>query len=130
MKDEIPELPADDVSVLGKWNVCDFVKKIDDFDPQKFSGLFPYEALYWRSAEFLEGGGICNAFRNADGGGESMDAPEVWRWVRGYVICNPQSTASQYVIRKYGDIEYLFIQWKGGDYTFGGREADWYVFRR
>lgn len=128
--DEIPKLSADDPSVLGKWKVCDFVKDADAFDPQKPCNLIPYEGLYWRVAEFLEGGVMANGFRDAKDGGICTDAPDVWRWVRGYVICNPRETASRYMIRKYGDTEYLFVQWKSGDYTFGGREADWYVFRR
>ncbi|MDE7299864.1 MAG: helix-turn-helix domain-containing protein [Lachnospiraceae bacterium] len=128
--DEIPNLPAEDLLVLGKWDVCDFVRTVDTFDPQKTCALLPYEGLYWRSAEFAEGGAMINGFLNTRDGSICADSADVWRWVRGYVICNPRSTANQYVIRKYGDTEYLFIQWKSGDYTFAGREPDWYVFRR
>lgn len=130
IKDAIPQVPADDARVLGKWQVCDLVKTLESFTPDKPNERFPYEALFWRSAEFLEGGGMYNTFRQGQDGTDSTDAFSVWRWVTGNVICNPRSTVSMYKIRRYGEAEYLFIQWKSGDYSYGGEEPYWYVFRR
>ena len=128
--DRIPDLPADDGSVLGEWKVCDLVQEPEEFDPGNTGSVLPEEGLYWRSAGFLEGGNMENGFRNWEDGSFHTDGPEVWRWVNGYVICNPRSTASQYQIRKIRQAEYLFVQWKSGDYTCGGSEPYWYVFRR
>ena len=128
--DEIPNIPADDSSVLGKWNVCDLVRPAKSFDPHNLCSVLPYEALYWRTAEFLEGGGMRNSFRNRDDGSFHTDAPHIWRWMTGYVICNPRSTAAKYMIRRIENTDYLFVQWKSGDYSFGGDEPYWYVFRR
>lgn len=128
--DEIPNLPADDNSVMGKWNVCDFVQTIDNFDPQNFCTIIPYEDLYWRYVEFLEGGSILTGFKNMRTGDIQTAAPHIHNWVRGYIICHPNVTASRYVIRQLEDTEYLFIQWKSGDYIYGGDEPFWYVFRR
>ena len=128
--DEIPQIPAEDSSVLGKWQVCAWIKTIDAFDPYKNCSLIPYGELYWRSAEFKEGGAISNCFRNLEDNSVCTDAPDVWRWVTGYVICKPRSTACRYIIRKYHNTEYLFIQWKSGDYSFGRKEPSWYVFKR
>lgn len=58
------------------------------------------------------------------------DAQGGWKWSTGNVICVPRSTVSMYVLRRYGDVEYLFIQWKSGDYSYGGEESAWYVFKR
>lgn len=129
-KDEIPDTPADDSSVLGKWDVCDLVRPMEEFDPRNTGTVLPYDALYWRTAEFTEGGGMANSFRNRGESNVYTDGPEVWRWVTGYVICNPRSTASKYVIRILDGAEYLFVQWKSGDYSFGGDEPYWYVFKR
>ncbi len=128
--DKIPELPAEDASVLGKWQVCAFVKTEEAFEPDKDCSLLPYEALYWRSAEFKAGGAMANCFLDSKNGGIIEDLPEVWRYVTGYVICTPSQTVSSYRLRRYGDTEYLFVQWKGGDYSFGGAEPSWYVFKR
>lgn len=128
--DEIPNLPAEDASVLGKWNVCSLVQEVEAFDLQNPDPVLPYEDLYWRTAVFLEGGGMENSFRNMEDGCFSTDAPGVWRWMKGYVICSPRSTASKYIIQEIDHVQYLFVQWKSGDYSFGGNEPYWYVFRR
>lgn len=47
----------------------------------------------------------------------------------GNVICNPASTASMYRFMEFQGTEYLLIQWKSGDYTYGGEEPYWYVFQ-
>lgn len=126
--DQIPELPADDASVMGEWNACDCVRDVDSFLLD--APFIPSEGLYWKKAEFLEGGAMRNSFQSAEDSGPHADGPHVWRWVRGYVICNPSSTASRYLLRELGGILYLFVQWKGGDYSYGGRVSGWYVFKR
>ncbi len=148
IKDAIPDIPADDARVLGVWNVCDIVRHVEDFDPAQYPAFVPYEDLFWRTAEFLEGGTMRNTFkrdetveylengsvRNSfikdDADGTVTDPPHVWNWVTGNVIQNPRSAVSMYKIRKLGDTDYLFIQWKNGDYTYGGEEPFWYVFQR
>lgn len=128
--DEIPDLPADDSSILGNWKVCGLVRPAEIFDPHDPCPVIPYDALYWRTAEFLEGGGMRNSFKNQEDGSLHTDAPNVWRWVTGYVICNPRPTTSRYMIRRIENTDYLFVQWKSGDYSFAGDEPYWYVFRR
>lgn len=73
IEDEIPELPADDSAVMGLWNVCDFVREVESFDPRNMCSCIPYETLYWRSAEFLAGGRIRNGFLNSGDGSVTMD---------------------------------------------------------
>ena len=129
-KDEIPDVPADDTAVLGAWEVCDLIRPAESFDPQAMCAFIPKEALYWRTVEFLEDGVIKNGFLHAESGTVQIDKEGVWCWVRGAVICNPRSTVSEYRIRVVDGREYLFIQWKSGDYSYGGEAPFWYVFRR
>lgn len=129
-KDEIPDTPADDTSILGSWNACAFVKHVEDFQPNTNCSLIPYEGLFWRTAEFLAEGELQNSFKNSDTGIISIDSPDVWRWVKGYVICNTRPLASKYFLKEIDGAKYLFIQWKSGDYYFGGQEPSWYVFQR
>lgn len=128
--DEIPQVPSEDSTVMGLWNVCDLVRSIESFDPRNMCAFIPYEALYWRSAEFLTEGQIRNGFLNSKDGSVTIDKDEIWRWVNGYVICNPRVTASKYVIETHEGTEYLFVQWKSGDYSYGGEQPFWYVFKR
>lgn len=130
IEDEIPEVPANDSVVMGLWNVCDIVRDVEAFDSRNMCSFIPYEALYWRSAEFLPNGKLRNGFLNATDGSVTIDKDEVWRWVNGYVICNPSVTASKYVIKIHEGTEYLFVQWKSGDYSYGGEQPFWYVFKR
>ncbi len=53
-----------------------------------------------------------------------------WNWNTGNVICLPQSTVSMYHFIEYREAKYLLIQWKSGDYIYGGEEHYWYVFRK
>lgn len=86
---------------------------------------FPKEALFWTSVEFLQDGKVRNTFQNGD-----ISESPVWCWVTGNVICVPRKTVSMYKIKKVGEEEYIFIQWKSGDYSYGGEEPYWYVFKR
>lgn len=129
-KDPIPQAPADDMRVIGTWQVCDLVRRREDFVPDRPNPAFPHDALFWRTAQFLPEGEMRNTFRSVNDMTPYTDGPEVWRWSTGSVICNPQSTASMYCFREYQGTEYLLIQWKSGDYTYGGEEPYWYVFKR
>ncbi len=130
IRDEIPDIPADDKRVLGKWKVCDLVRNIEDFDPARTGRVVPAEDLFWRSAEFLEGGEMRCGFLDIESGSFSIDPPEVWSWVTGNVIQHPRSAVNMYRLSNIGGEEFLFIQWKNGDYTYGGEKPYWYVFRR
>ncbi len=129
-RDPIPQAPADDLRVLGAWLVYDLVRRPEDFIPGRPNPAFPHDALFWRRALFLPEGEMRNTFRNVNDRKPYTDEPEVWRWVTGNVICNSACTASMYRFCEYQGTAYLLIQWKSGDYTFGGEEPYWYVFRR
>ncbi len=130
IKDKIPTAPSTDTNVIGNWNVCDLVRSPNEFNPQAMCSFVPYEALYWRKVEFLSGGAMINTFKTYEEIKSHIDPSNIWRWVNEYVICNPRQTASKYIIQKHNNVEYLFIQWKSGDYSFGGEEPFWYVFKK
>lgn len=129
-KDPIPHAPADDLRVIGTWQVCDLVRRREDFVPGRPNPAFPHDALFWRTAQFLPEGEMRNTFRNINDMNPFTEGSEMWRWCTGNVISEPQSTASMYYIQEYGGKEYLLIQWKSGDYTYGNEEPYWYVFSR
>ena len=51
-------------------------------------------------------------------------------WTKGFVLRKWNSTACAYEIQIIDGVEYLFIEWKSGDYIYGGMEPDYYVFKR
>lgn len=66
IKDPIPQAPADDLRVIGTWQVCDLVRRPEDFIPGSPNPRFPHEALFWRTAQFLPEGEMRNTFRNVN----------------------------------------------------------------
>ena len=123
--DAIPNVPSDDINIIGKWNVCDLVRSPNSFNPDNMCEFVPHDALYWQNAEFLTGGNIINTFKLYQETETHADEPHVWRWVNDYVICSPRQTASKYIIQIHNNIEFLFIEWKSGDYSYGGEKPFW-----
>ena len=81
--------------------------------------------LYFREVEFMEGG-ECRAVY----GDEVISGREQICWTRGYMLRKWNSSACAYEIRSAGEKDYLIMEWKSGDYRFGGMDTDYYVFCR
>ncbi len=121
-KDRI-DLPfIDDKRVLGRWVVFDFIRRKDDFDPNEPSGR---RDLYFKEIEFLENGSCTSVY-----GGDTIRGDDMQVWTKGYVLRKWNSTACAYDIRQSGEKEYLIIEWKSGDYRWGGCDTNYYVFIR
>ncbi len=115
------DLPfVNDAAVLGKWRVRDFVTEQGDFDPHRQS--LKQDELFVLSAEFRENGAYVTTTKN---GTDSVTSA----WTKGFVLNRRERTASAYEIKVIDGKEYLFRQWKCGDYSFNGR-GYWYVFTR
>ncbi len=117
---DLPFVPDD--RVLGNWIVRDFVLEADNFDPDNQN--FPYEKLFFTSANFKPDGTVLCTFDPL----EKRQYTE--NWTKGFVLDKANKTASNYVIKTFGEKEHLFIEWKSGDYTYGGRQPYWYVFTK
>ena len=111
-KDKI-DLPfTDDPDVVGEWRSVDFVEAMPQFNPQKrrFRG-----ELFLKSMTFLPGGKM----------------PQPWlTWTKGVLIHHGDQTASHYEIRRIQSRQYLFLEWRNGDYTISGRNPPFYVLQK
>ena len=114
---------VEDKKILGKWKaVARLDNKDGDFDPD-----VPENNLFFHHIEFKENGRFT---RNGN------DTSRFASWTKGYLLThagNPdgsQNTAEKYEIKIIGGIEYLFIEWKSGDYIWGGWDPTYYVFVR
>ena len=120
-KDNI-ELPFEkDEGILGTWKVKDFCRSIEAFDP---SGT-PRQNLFFRHVTFKENGEVISIYGENTICGEHMQT-----WTKGYVLRKWNRTACAYKIHTIDNKEYLFIEWKSGDYIYGGMEPCYYVFER
>ncbi len=102
---------VDDPNAMGHWISVDFVDEIDAFVPlpnQSDSELFLKE-LYLRP------------------GGKTNWA---FTWTQGLILHHGDKTASRYLIKTIEGQDYLFFEWKSGDYTLRHQKPSYYVLRR
>ncbi len=102
-----------DKKVLGKWQTVDFVFTLEDFVPGK---------KYWRGDLYLQ----TLTFQPK---GKTPMSPAI-TWTKGKVLHHGDKTASAYEIKKIDGKEYMFFEWKSGDYTFRGQKPAYYVLER
>ncbi len=101
---------VNDPAVLGSWKAVAFVAKPEDFKPGEAQG-----DLYLKELVFLPDG----------------KSPNGWlTWTKGAVLHHGDRTASRYEIRKIGGADYMFFEWKSGDYTIRHRAPEYYVLKR
>jgi bla regulator protein BlaR1 len=102
----------DDSRVAGEWESVDFVESPGNFNPaaRAWAG-----DLYLKKLVFLSGGKGGNPW---------------WTWTRGVVMHQGDHTASHYEIKKIKGAEYMFFEWKSGDYIFRGAKPFYYVLKK
>jgi hypothetical protein len=111
-----------DASVLGEWRVCDLVENIEQFSPDK--QYFPNDALFFNSVRFDEGGKCVACY------GTDTKKQYECDWTKDIILHKQQELAEHYELKSLSGKDYLFIEWKNGDYQFGGRAPRYYVFYR
>lgn len=121
-KDNIDMPFENDENVLGKWKAVGFVRRKEDFSPQKNQIGFD---LFFKEIEFLPKGDCISIY-----GGKTVSGRDMQEWTKGHVLRKWNSTACAYEIREIDNTEYMFMEWKSGDYCLGGLEAKYYVFVR
>lgn len=112
-----------DESVLGGWISCDCVKSIDGFNPEK--KIFSKENLWFKKIYFKENGELEQSY----GDSKVITSPYI-SWTKGLTLQHNAKLAPAYEIHRINGCDYLFIEWKSGDYVFGKRKPYYYVFNR
>jgi len=57
--------------------------------------------------------------------------PVKWlTWTKGIIMHQGDQTASKYVIKEINGEEYLFFEWKSGDYSIRGQKPYYYVLKK
>ena len=125
--DDISYEFKEDKEVLGTWLVVDFVKEKSDFVP----GERQWEGdLYTQVIICKPKGKITMVYQNS----KEQKPFAGWiiqKWTRDFIINEEAQTKSRYWIEKIENEEYLFYEWKSGDYTFRRLDKPYiYVFKR
>lgn len=100
--------------IIGEWIAVNFVNEENKFDPHVQS---PSE-LWIKSLRFS----AKNAFFNI-GEGYRASSP----WVDDHIF--DDATAMGFMIQEIDGLEYLFLEWKSGDYI-RDNSIDYYVFKK
>ena len=51
-------------------------------------------------------------------------------WTKRYLLRKFNDSACEYEIRTVDGVDYLIVEWKSGDYRWGGFDTNYYVFVR
>lgn len=109
---------VNDDRVIGRWVSAGFGGKelLENFSPGQRCG-----GLYLRSIEFSAGGLLTQNYID-----------DVWhdKWTKGFVLNLHRMTAAAYSIREINGSDCLFMEWKMGNYVYGGYAPDYYAFVR
>jgi len=119
VKDNISIPFVKDDDVVGMWNFANYVRAKSDFNPNSKD---VFEEAIIDKYIFENGGKLLSIFKSSE--------MTVLRWSKGVVISDKKCTASEYEIKEIDGEKYLFLEWKSGDYTFGGNVKGYYVFKK
>ena len=116
---------VEDPAVSGAWRVVDFVECAEDFHPAK--RFTAPKNLATTDINFLPRGMCVKTVRSSKTG---RKANQIINYTKGLVINRSSLTAEKYIIKTFDGKDYLLVQHKSGDYSYGGYEPCWYVFER
>ena len=104
-----------DSKIIGSWQTVSFVDKIEDFNPNQ-----KYQDTLW----------LVSATFNPDGTATRKYFDTEWqdKWTKGKLLDQKKSIVSNYIFKTINSKEYLFLEWKMGNYVYGGMPASYYVF--
>ena len=120
IKDDTNKEFVKDNRVVGFWKSVDWVsvKKLKEYQPTEDKN----EELYMKSLSFAPNGEL-----NFECEGNKFGKIA---YTKGFIIDKASSKVSKYTIKKFGSETYLLVEWKSGDYTYGGRVWGWYVYKK
>lgn len=122
--DRLPDGFEDDPEIHGNWQAIDFVRTPDSYNPEVYNAGFPKSLLYFKRVSVRENGKCSVQY-----GEEKWSVPKV-SWTKD-ILCDRERKLAQHYIRKViNGREYLFIEFKSGDYFYNHLNPWWYVFVR
>lgn len=108
-----------DENVLGKWKSVGYVEFIEDFSiNENFD-----EYLWLKTIEFKENGVAIRKYFNDDTNWND-------KWTKGLLLDQVKEVASKYIIKKINNEDYMFMEWKMGNYIYDKQKPWFYVFKR
>lgn len=107
-----------DKKAVGFWEAVDFCENFNSFNPNKQTET----DLYIKGYNLLPNGIANLTIKN--------DKIAKINWTKNYIIDKDLSTVSKYEIKKINNETYMSVEWKSGDYMFGGKVNGFYIFKK
>lgn len=120
-RDDLDKPFIDDPAVIGNWRTWGFCQTKEDFSTEPE----PEEELYWKSVEFFPGGSVTSVYED-----EVIEGDDRQTWTKGCLLRKFNDCACEYEIRTVDGVDYLLIEWKSGDWRWGGFDTNYYIFVR
>lgn len=127
IKDDLDMLFVMDKKVIGFWQSCDFVPDIKIFNPDK---KYWKESLFVLKLAFSPDGEVVVKYKRLYPEPYDRNTFSVNSWTKNYILSKEMSTKSKYQIKTIDGKEYLFMEWKSGDYKYAGKIKGYYVFKK
>ena len=107
-----------DDEIIGFWQVCDFAnyEQKDNYVPKDKKVDYHLKSI--------------NVQPNGECVVESENGFYKVLWTKDFIINKNRQTTSNYIVKTKNDDKYLIVDWKSGDYTFGGKIYGCYVFKK
>lgn len=123
-KDDIDKPFIYDERVVGKWTAHSFLGwqgGKSEFTTERE----PIDDLYFKEIEFYPDGNCRCVYED-----DIFEGEDVVTWTQNYLLRKWNWSACEYEIRKVDGTDYMIIEWKSGDYRYGGYDTNYYVFIR
>ena len=124
-KDDVDRPFVDDERVRGQWRAVAYLPPETKGDFRLSEHAEDPGRLFCKRITFLADGKCTSVY-----GERTVSDPAVQTWTKGYVLHRAERTACAYELRNDGAREYLLLEWKSGDYRWGGRNCGHYAFVR
>lgn len=122
-KDDLNKPFVKDERILGKWKAFDFCRTKEEFDPKNHKNI----EWFFPEIEFRPDGEVVSLY---DFGKTVISGRDKQEWTKGFLLRKWNNTACAYELKTVDGEEYLILEWKSGDYRYGGFDTDYYVFVR
>lgn len=115
----IPFVPQSEA--VGFWKTVDYVRDYSNYNPQQ-KHCENEADLFLKCYNLSPDGTAIITFN--DGCAQQI------KWSKNVILNQFMETASAFEIKNINEKKYMFVEWKSGDYTFGGKVSVYYVLEK
>lgn len=120
-KDDIDKPFVTDERIIGKWVAHSFLCNKAEFSQEGE----PIDDLYFKEIEFFSDGNCRCVYAD-----DVFEGEDTVVWTKNYLLRKWNWSACEYEIRTVDEKDYMIIEWKSGDYRYGGYDTNYYVFTK